>query len=114
MLERFAEQLTAHQVELIAQIEGHLRAVHHTMRRIETLRTVRQRVGRELSNGERRDVLARLADEVAAIERQLETEEDTCRAMHVIIRRMQEGMGDLRLITRRPTTVARNDTSEQA
>jgi len=114
MLEGFAEQLTAHQIELIAQIEGHLRAVHHTMRRIGTLRTVRQSVGPELSNGERREVLARLAEELAAIERQLESEEDTCRAMHMIVRRMQEGMADLRMITRWPRTAAPNDTSEQA
>jgi len=34
--------------------------------------------------------------------------------MHMIIRRMQEGMADLRMITRWPRTAAPNDTSEQA
>ena len=100
-LEDRAEQLTAHQLDLIAQIEGHLRAVHHTMRRIGTLRAARYRDGPGLTNGERRMALSGLASEIEAIEAQLELQEDTCREMQAIIRSMQEGAADLRLIAQR-------------
>ena len=112
-LEVLAEYLTAHQLDLIAQIEGHLGAVHHTLRRINTLRAARHRVGPELSNGERRAALIDLADQIGAIETQLEHQEDTCRAMHAIIRRMQEGAADLRLIAERLKAEA-HDASEGA
>jgi hypothetical protein len=112
-LEGLAEHLNAHQVELIAQIERHLRAVHHTMLRIGTLRDARHRVGPELLNGDRRAALTGLADEIGAIEDQLELQEDTCREMHAIVMRMQEGASDLRLMAERLKLQA-DDASEEA
>jgi hypothetical protein len=100
-LERLAEFLNAHQLDLIAQIEGHLRAVHHTMRRISTLRDAGHRVGPELSNGERRTALFGLGDEISEIEANLQLQADTCREMHGIVTRMQEGASDLRLMAER-------------
>ena len=66
-----AELLVAHQLDFLAQIESQLRAVHQTMRRIERLRNVNSRVGPELSNGGREDVLAGLMRELNAVDEQL-------------------------------------------
>ena len=43
--------LAIYQLDLLADVERQVRAVQHTMRHIEKLRGVRQRVGPELSNG---------------------------------------------------------------
>jgi hypothetical protein len=83
------------------------------MRRIGILRDARHRVGPELSNGERRATLNGLADEIGAIEAQLELQEDTCREMHAIVRRMQEGVSDLRLMAER-LKLSADHTSEEA
>jgi hypothetical protein len=85
MLEEQAEHLNADQLDLIAQIERHLRAVQLTMRRIGTLRDARHRVGPELSDGERCAALTGLADEIGVIETNLELQEDSCREMHAIV-----------------------------
>jgi hypothetical protein len=112
-LEGFAQHLNEHQLDLIAQIESHLRAVHHAMLRIGGLRAARHRVGPELSNGERRTALFGLADEISAIEAQLELQADTCREMHAIVRRMQEGASDLRLMAER-LKLSADHASEEA
>jgi hypothetical protein len=58
LFERDADMLAVYQVDLLAQVERQVRAVHHTMRHIEKLRSARTRVGPELSNGQRDEVLA--------------------------------------------------------
>jgi hypothetical protein len=100
-LEGCAEQLTERHDALIAQIESQLRAVHHTLHRIGTLRSARHRVGPELSDSARHTAVAGLTDEIIAIEAHLEEQEDTCRAMHAMIRKMYEGVSDLRLLAAR-------------
>jgi hypothetical protein len=96
--EREAELLVAHQLDLLAQIEAQLRAVHHTMRRIERLRGDKLRVGTELSNGERRTLLSGLSEELAALETQLTIEHQCCGDMQATINHMQQRLRDLKEI----------------
>ena len=112
-LEEQAELLNAHQLDLVAQIETHLRAVHQTMRRISSLRSSRHRVGRELTNGEKRATLDALAGEIEAIENQINLQQDTCREMQTIVHRMQEAAGDLRLIALRLRTPDSDSPAER-
>ncbi len=91
-----AEVLLVHQLDLLAQLEAQLRAVHHTMRCIERLRSAKYRVGSELSNGERRETLTTLADEVTAIDRELQTQHQSCEDMQGSIRKMQARLTALR------------------
>ena len=66
--EREAEALAVYQLDLLAQLERQLRAVHHTMRHIEKLRSVKHRIGTELSDNERGDELVTLSREIAELE----------------------------------------------
>ena len=102
-LEQQAEELNAHQLDLIAQIEAHLRAVHHTMRRIGALRSARHRVGPELSNGERRMALDDLSAQIHDIEEQLKVQEETCRSMHELVRKMLNAAWALKIVAARLT-----------
>src|ERR1041385_9013528 len=86
--EREAELLVVHHLDLLAQIEAQLRAVHHTMRRIERLRSAKHRVGRELSNGERHSTLGSLSEEIAALDAQLKEEHRCYGEMSGTIHRM--------------------------
>ncbi len=97
-LEQKAEFLVAHQLDLLAQIEEHLRGVHHTMRRIERLRSARHRIGPELSNGERQQVLGGLSDELTEIDEHLVTQHQSCQMMQVIIQQMQARLTELRQV----------------
>ena len=93
-----AELLVAHHLDLLAQIEAQLRAVHHTMRRIERLRGAKMRVGAELSNGERRTVLGGLTEEIAALDAQLDEEHQCCVQMQDTIDAMQQRLRDLKQV----------------
>jgi len=87
--ERDAEALVAHQLDLIAQLERQLRAVHRTMRQIERLRKANVRVGPELSNGQKFDTLNDLTDELAAIAQELNTQHESCVEMQATIDHMR-------------------------
>lgn len=87
--ERDAEALVADQLDLIAQLERQLRAVHRTMRQIEKLRKANHRVGPELSNGEKSDTLNHLTDELAAIDQELNTQHESCVEMQATINHMR-------------------------
>jgi chaperonin cofactor prefoldin len=91
-----AEVLVAHQLDLLAQIEGQLRAVHQTMRRIERLRNVNNRVGPELSNGARQEVLAALTQELNAVDAQLLLQHQSSRDMQSTIAKMQERLAAIK------------------
>lgn len=84
-----AEKIVVHQLDLVAQLEAQLRAVHHTMRAIERLRGARNRIGRDLSNGERGNTLTALSDEIGAIDAELEVQHQSCLDMQRSIRHMQ-------------------------
>ena len=97
-LEDQAELLVADQLDLLAQLEAQLRAVHQSMRRIGTLRAARHRAGAEPTNGERRATLVDLSEEIAAIEGQILTQQTTCHDMQETIRRMQDAAARLRQV----------------
>jgi hypothetical protein len=84
-----AEFLVLEQLDLLAQVEAQLRAVHHTMRRIEKLRNPKHRVGPELSDGVRSDTLAGLAAELEALESHLATQHSCCHEMLNTVERMR-------------------------
>jgi chromosome segregation ATPase len=96
LFEAEAELLVAHQLDLLAQIEAQLRAVHHTMRRIERLRPAKLRVGAELSNGQRQTALVGLSSEVTELDKQLSEERDCCEFMQTTIKQMQARLVDLK------------------
>src|SRR3954452_14586232 len=70
-LDNDAEVLALHQLDLLAQLEAQIRAVHHTMRCIETVRSPRFRVGPELTPAERSEALTRLSNELNSIDGEL-------------------------------------------
>jgi hypothetical protein len=88
-LERQAEVLATYQIDLLAELERQIRAVHHTMRHIEKLRAGKLRVGPELTNGQRIDTLASLAKEMIALDSQVATQHECCADMLTLIRKMQ-------------------------
>lgn len=91
-----AEKIVVHQLDLVAQLEAQLRAVHHTMRAIEKMRAARHRVGRELSNGERVTTLTTLGGEIQAIDEELRVQHQSCLDMQRSIREMQARLTALR------------------
>jgi uncharacterized coiled-coil protein SlyX len=93
-----AEKIVVHQLDLVAQLEAQLRAVHHTMRAIEKMRAARYRVGRELSNGERATTLTMLAGEIQAIDEELRVQHQSCLDMQRSIREMQARLTALRKV----------------
>jgi ribosomal 50S subunit-associated protein YjgA (DUF615 family) len=84
-----AEFLVLEQLDLLAQVEAQLRAVHHTMRRIEKLRAAKHRVGPELSEGLRRETLHGLTAELEALDAQLATQHSCCHEMLHTVERMR-------------------------
>ena len=90
-LETYAEMLVAHQLDLVAQLEGQLRAVHRTMRRIEQLRGAkRRRAGSAtLSNGARDSTLEHLAGELTSIDAELDTQHELCLEMQTTVDKMR-------------------------
>src|ERR1700704_4875068 len=107
-----AELLVAHQLDLLAQIEGQLRAVHQTMRRIERLRNVNTRVGPELSNGGRQDVLAGLMGELNAVDEQLLLQHQSSRDMQYTIAKMQERLAAVKRVAEKRLQPTDSGTDE--
>jgi len=99
--EREAELLVVHQLDLLAQIEAQLRSVHHTMRRIERLRTAKRRVGSELTNGQRQTALVGLSAELTGLDKQLSEEHECCGVMQETIKQMQKRLADLKHVAAR-------------
>ena len=96
-----AEVLFVQHLDLLAQLEAQLRAVHHTMRRIERLRGGSRRVGPELANGERESILRGLAKEIDELDGHIAIEHDCCRAMHTTIGEMQQRVATLKRLAGR-------------
>lgn len=97
-LETEAEILVAHQLDLVAQLERQLRAVHHTMRRIEQLRAAkRRRAGSvTLSNGERDNTLEHLTGELASIDAESDTQHELCLEMQTTVDKMRARLRAMR------------------
>ena len=96
IVEREAEYLVAWQLDLLAQLEHQLRAVHHTMRQIERLRTAKARVGDELSNGQKIDTLDHLTEELGAIDDELRTQHESCQLMLGTVEKMRGRLREIR------------------
>jgi hypothetical protein len=94
-----AEVLFVQHLDLLAQLEAQLRAVHHTMRRIERLRGGSRRVGPELANGERETILTGLAKEVDELDRHVAVEHKCCLDLHATINEMQKRVATLKRLT---------------
>src|SRR6187431_311073 len=106
--EEEAALLLVSQLDLLTLIEAQLRAVHHTLRRIQRLQSRNSRVGPELSNGERTDVLTGLTHELSAVDSQLLTQLQISRDMQSIIAKMQERLITVKqLAEERPSCPAR-------
>lgn len=95
-LEQQAEVLATYQIDLLAELERQIRAVHHTMRHIEKLRAAKVRVGPALTNGQRTDTLESLADEMIALDSQVATQHQCCADMLTLITKMQRRTATLR------------------
>ena len=97
-LETYAEILVTHQLDLIAQLERQLRAVHHTMVRIEQLRTAkRRRAGSAtLSDGARDTTLQHLSGELTAIDTELDTQHELCLEMQATVDKMRAKLRAMR------------------
>ena len=106
--EEEAALLLVSQLDLLTLIEAQLRAVHHTLHRIQRLQSRNSRVGPELSNGERSDVLTGLTDELSAVDSQLLIQLQISRDMQSIIAKMQE-----RLITVKQLAEEREKADER-
>ena len=91
-----AEVLVAHQLDLVAQIERQLRAVHRTMRQIEQLRSAKRRVGHELSNGQKSHTLQHLTEELTAIDQELSTQHESCLEMQSTVEKMRAQLRAMR------------------
>jgi hypothetical protein len=109
LVEREAEALVAYQLDLLAQLECQLRAVHRTMRQIEKLRSAEgRREGVRVSNGEKLDALEHLTHEVEAIDEELATQHESCGLMLETVETMRGRLRELRKSsTRMRTTTGR-------
>jgi prefoldin subunit 5 len=94
--EEEAEALATYQLDLLAQLERQIRAVHNTMRDIEKLRSAKHRVGPELSNGQREDTLAHLANAIEDLDSHMSSEHECCADMQATIAQMRDRIVGLR------------------
>jgi hypothetical protein len=95
--EEFAELLVAEQLDLLAQLEAQLRAVHHTMRRIALLRSKEHRRGLSApTDHERKQALNGLAGEIQAIDEHVSTQAECCQAMLHTVGKMQQRLGQMK------------------
>ena len=101
VFEREAELLVAYQLDLIAQLERQLRAIHRTMRQIEKLRGGEHHVGPPLSNGQKVETLSQLSDELGVIDQELATQHESCVDMQTTIDQMRAQLKALRQSTTR-------------
>ena len=112
VFEAEAEKIVVHQLDLVAQLEAQLRAVHHTMRAIEKMRAAPYRVGRELTNGERGTTLTTLAAAIQAIDEELRVQHQSCLDMQRSIREMQARLATLRAAAAAPPQSDGAETGE--
>jgi hypothetical protein len=111
VVEGEAEVLVAYQLDLLAQLECQLRAVHRTMRQIEKLRSAKaRREGATPSNGEKLDALELLTREVEAIDRELATQHESCGLMLETVETMRGRLRQLRQSSARTRKASDRET----
>jgi Ni2+-binding GTPase involved in maturation of urease and hydrogenase len=91
--EQEAELLVVDQLDLLAQLERQLRAVHRTMRQIEQLRRGKSL---ELSSGQKSRALDHLTEELGAIDHELNTQHESCQQMLSTVEKMRGRLRQLR------------------
>lgn len=96
-VEKTAEVLSVHQIDLLSQLESQLRAARHTIVAVNRLRDKAHRVGPEPTNGQRSDMLIALSDEVTAIDQNLLVQHQTCLDQQRLIREMQARLTALKV-----------------
>jgi hypothetical protein len=95
--EALAEWLVAEQLDLLAQVEAQLRAVHHTMRRIATLRNKEHRRGMdEPTDHQRKQALNGLTDEIQRLDDHVTTQVECCQAMLETVGKMQRRLRQMK------------------
>lgn len=109
IVEQEAEALVVYQLDLLAQLEHQLRAVHLTMRQIEKLRSAKDRIGDELSNGQKIDTLDHLMGEIEIIEQELATQHDSCRVMLETVEHMRQRLRQIRVASSGPVITRQHD-----
>ena len=110
IVEGEAEVLVAYQLDLLAQLERQLRAVHRTMRQIEKLRSAKaRREGAAVSSGEKH-ALEHLTHEVEAIEEELSTQHESCQLMLETVETMRGRLRQLRQSSSRTRTTTGQKT----
>lgn len=96
-IEKAAELLSVHQMDLLSQLESQLRAARHTIIAINRLRDKTHREGPEPTNGERSQILIDLSDEISDIDRNLLVQHQTCLDQQRLIREMQARLNALKV-----------------
>ena len=95
--EGLAEWLVAQQLDLLAQLEAQLRAVHHAMRRISTLRSKEHRRDtHEPTDRERKRALNGLAGEVEGLDEHVNAQAECCQAMLQTVAKMQQRLSEMK------------------
>jgi chromosome condensin MukBEF ATPase and DNA-binding subunit MukB len=94
--ERDTEMLAACQLDLLAQLERQLRAVHHAMQHIDKLRNFAHRAEPALTVEARHSMLTRVDEAIEALDSQLQVEHSCCSHMRDTIIKMQARVADLR------------------
>jgi hypothetical protein len=112
--EREAELLVVHHLDLRAQIEAQLRAAHHTLRRIERLRGIQHRTGRELTNGQRESTLSALSTELTELDKHLSEEHQCCNDMQATIRQMHAQLAELKQVAQRVAGDAESEPPDES
>ncbi len=93
-----AEMLAVSHLDLLAQLERQLRAVHQTMRYIDKLRNLKRRVepAAPSSPEESQAAATRLDEDIEALDSHLHVEHSCCSHMRDTIIKMQSRVADLR------------------
>lgn len=112
IVEQEAEHLVVFQLDLLAQLEHQLRAVHLTMRQIEKLRGDKDRAGGALSNGQKIEALDDLRQELDVIDKELNTQHQSCQLMLATVEQMRDQLRRLRNVSS-ATTGARQAIARQ-
>ena len=107
MVEQEAEQLVVYQLDLLAQFEHQLRAVHLTLRHIEKLRRDKDRAGSALSKGQKIETLDFLIHQLNLIDQELNTQHESCQLMLATMHKMREELRRLRDVSSATTGARR-------
>jgi uncharacterized coiled-coil protein SlyX len=97
-VDEMADWLAGQQLDLLAQVDAQLRAVHRVLRRIEKVRAARHAEGPLPPSEDRRGKgVKALSGEIAELDVHLASQADCCREMMATIEGMQSRIADVKL-----------------